>query len=242
MKIVFLDETENSNILPGFYGICAVVVDVANYSVVRREIEAALDAVGWSRDREFKGNTLFSSGKGDTTVPIDDRIEAAAMIVGATIAASNARCVSAFARNTNGNGPDNHVSLVQVAIEAGLARNRRRTNGKDLCAVYADSNATVPFGPLSRAVNEAVTSRGYVMVEDVVPVDSSCAHPGILLADVLAHMAMWTYAGHESGNPQGSLFDEVTGRVPPTSERKLVTVQRVLEHGAELKFKPRLPG
>jgi len=241
MKIVFVDETENAKRLPRFYAVSAVVVDSVNYTSVRADIEKALADAGWCPEHEFKGIVLFSSTQGDTSVSIEKRIDAAAGIVGSTMSDKNARCACAFAWNLEGSGTANHLRLVEDAIKCALPRSTSKMRDKNVCVVFADQKDSIPRTELSAVAKRALRVRGYMMLEDVVVVESSCAQPGVLLADIAAYLGMWTYAGHVEGNPQSALFDEAGGSVPARVGEKLDAVQRVLEGGSGLRFMPKLP-
>jgi len=238
VKLVFIDETENSTHVPGFYAVCAVAVDATKYNRVRQAVDKALDDCAWCRDHEFKGSVIFSSTKGDTSVTTEQRVDAAASMVAATVSKANARVSCAIAWTDKGGSVKQHLELVATAVARSLAP-AGKAAGKDLVAVFADNKDQIKPKDLSAAIKKAVKSRGYALAEDVVIVSSSCEWPGVLLADVLAYLGMWTYAGHKLAGAQLSLFE---GGIEPSADvlRKLETVQEVLESGAALQFAPKL--
>jgi hypothetical protein len=238
VRIVFIDETENSTHVPGFYAVCAVSVDATKYKLVREAIEKALDDCGWCRDHEFKGAIVFSAKKGDPNVTTEQRVDAANSIVAATVSKANARVKCAIAWTDAGAAADKHVVLVEEAVARCLPPAGREA-GKDVVVVFADNKDGIKTGELSAAIKKAVESRGYTLVEDVVVVTSSCDVPGVLLADVLAYLGMWTYATHKIAGRQLALFegDDVPS---PAILKKMEVVQAVLESGAALEFRPKL--
>lgn len=241
MKIIFIDETENSTHLPGFYAVCGIAVDATKYKTVRMEIDKALDGCSWNRDHEFKGACMFSPTKGDPAVTVDQRIDASSRMVSATMSKANARTSPVVAWTDAGSNVESHLSLVKTAIAGCLKQKPSGKNkGKDLCLVFLDKKMSVPYKMLSTTVRDAVQSRGYYMGEDIVLVDSSCSWPGVLLADILAYMAMWIYAYHKLGSPQPSLFDTGGVTLSATIIKKIEAVQAVLENGSELTFIPKL--
>jgi hypothetical protein len=81
MKLVFVDEVEQPQKAPGFFGIGAFIVTSTFYRGLRDDVDDAFEDANWDRDKEFKGRYLFSSSKGDTSVGIDARIELTQTIV-----------------------------------------------------------------------------------------------------------------------------------------------------------------
>lgn len=238
MKLVFIDETENSTHVPGFYAVCAVSIDSTKYKLVREAIDTALDHCGWCRDHEFKGAIVFSAKKGDPNVSTEQRVDAASSIVAATVSKANARVKCAIAWTDTGGTVDKHVALVEEAVARCLSP-AGKAAGKDVVVVFADKKDGIKSSVLTAAVKKAVASRGYTLVEDVVVVTSSCDVPGILLADVLAYLGMWTYATHKLSGKQLALFED--DQAPSQAVlKKMEVVQGVLESGAALEFRPRL--
>lgn len=240
MKLVFVDETGNSQHLPGFYAACAVCVDATKYKVVRDEVEKALASAGWDRVHEFKGSAIFSSTKGDTGVDIDGRIDVASQIVSSTVSKSNSRATPVIAWNTNGDSTGNHLDLVEKAVAKCLPKATTGKDGKDLCVVFVDQKDGVPKSDLLARIRQAAVSRGYSVVEDIVVVTSSCDAPGIMLADILAYLGMWTYADHTLGKGQQTLFDDSGTTPTATMIRKMESVRQMLESGSDLRFSPKL--
>jgi hypothetical protein len=242
VKLVFIDETENSTHVPGFYAVCAVAVDATKYKTVRQAIDDALTSSGWCRDHEFKGSVIFSSSKGDATVSTEKRVDAASSMVSATVSKANSRAVPAVAWSDTGGGAAAHIELLGRAVAGCLkAKPAGKNKGKDLCIVFADKKAGIGRAALSEAVKTAVASRGYCLAEDVVVVTSSCDWPGVLLADVVAYLAMWTYAVHKLGGGQIGLFDEEAAAPSEAVVRKMAKVQEMLESGSDVRFLPTLP-
>ncbi|MDT8434760.1 MAG: hypothetical protein RQ731_08410 [Anaerosomatales bacterium] len=239
MKFVFIDETENSTHVPGFYAVCAVAVDSTKYGLVRDAVDRALDDCGWCRSIEFKGALIFSATKGDSAVSTERRVDAASAIVSTTVSKANNRASSAIAWTDKGGSNHTHIELVTEAVSRALKAKPGVGAGKDLVMVFADTKDGIKRKTLSQAVASAVNARGYRLVEDVVVVSSGCEWPGVLLADILAYLGMWTYAGHSMTDQQLSLFEG--GKAPSTSVlNKMTVVQAMLESGAALQFHPRL--
>lgn len=238
MRLVFINETENSTHVPGFYAVCAVSLDATKYKLVRGAIDGALDDCGWCRDHEFKGSILFSARKGDPDVATEQRVDAASSMVAATVTRANARVKCAIAWTDSGGTAETHVALVEEASSRCLPP-AGDAAGKDLVVVFADHKDGIRQSDLSAAVKRAAASRGYSLVEDVVVVTSSCDVPGVRLADVLAYLGMWTYAAHKLAGKQLALFEDDQG--PSQSVlTKMGVVQDVLESGAALEFRPML--
>ncbi|MCL4078433.1 hypothetical protein MX659_02290 [Coriobacteriia bacterium Es71-Z0120] len=121
-----------------------------------------------------------------------------------------------------------------------MAKAPGKQRDKNLVVVYADEKQSVPATDLSATIKKAVEARGYTLLEDVNIVQSSCATPGVLLADVIAYLSMWVYAGHKAASAQASLFDGNPGSVPKHLEQKLHAVSAILERGSGVSFVPKL--
>ncbi len=239
VKLVFIDETENSKHLPDFYAVCAVAVDATKYALLKDAVDNALKKCGWCSDFEFKGSWIFSSSKGDKSVSTEQRVDAAKSMVAATTSDKNARVKCVMAWTDQGGGQEQHLKLVSQAVKKSLPQASEQGKGKNLVAVFADRKDGISRKNLSDAIVKVTESRGYSIVEDVVVVPSSCKWRGIVLADIFAYLGMWVYAGVRSKSTQLSLLD---GEIKVTDSllKKMASVQEVLSTGAGFHFVPRL--
>jgi hypothetical protein len=114
-----------------------------------------LDAAKWNRSEEFKGRYIFSSTKGDDSVPVDKRIELVRTIVSATTAKKNARVRFCFAYNDKGKNGENYLDLV-AKVTARCPQPENATQDKPLVSMYCDNLNEVKPKDIEAAVTDVL--------------------------------------------------------------------------------------
>ncbi len=207
LKFIFIDEVEQPQKKPGFFGVSTLVVDSRFYCTLKVGLEQAFDHAKWSRGHEFKGRYIFSSSKGDTSVPVEARIELVRSIVGKTTAKKNARARFYFAHNNDGKTPGNYLDLIGKAA-ARCPKSDSRKGDKPLVAVFFDQTDMIKPSHLEEIVRPILLKRGLTLVETPVPLASSNATAGLIATDVLAYLKSWDVLYPNPGETeQSSLFE-----------------------------------
>jgi hypothetical protein len=138
VRFIFMDEIQQPKHAPDFFGVAGLFVNSSHYWTLKVSVDDALDAAKWDRGEEFKGRYIFSSTKGDGSVPVDKRIELVRTIVAATTAKKNARVRFCFAYNDKGKNAANYLDLVRKVI-AKCPPPDNATQDKPLVSMYCDN-------------------------------------------------------------------------------------------------------
>jgi hypothetical protein len=163
MKLIFVDEVEQPQKAPGFFGIGAFIVTSTFYRGLRDDVDDAFEEAHWDRDKEFKGRYLFSSSKGDTSVGIDARIELTQTIVKGTTAAKNARAMFCLAFNYEGRTESNYLALAGRALRK-CPKPPNKKGDKCLAAVYYDRTDIAGSTAIGDMVEAAALTRKLTLV------------------------------------------------------------------------------
>jgi hypothetical protein len=190
MRLIFIDEIEQPKHAPKFFGVAGLFVNSSHYSALRRAVEDALDAAKWNRGEEFKGRFIFSSTKGDDSVPVDRRIELVRTIVSATTAKRNARVRFCFAYNDKGKNAENYLDLV-AKVTAKCPQPENAMQDKPLVSMYCDYLSDVKPKNIEDAVTDVLACRRLRPVEMPAVMLSSNSTAGLIAADVLAFIESW---------------------------------------------------
>jgi len=225
MRLIFIDEIEQPQKQPGFFGVSSLVIDSSHYRTLREGVGDALETAGWNLAAEFKGRFIFSS-KGDPSVSIDNRIELVRKIVATTTAKKNARARFCFAHNNDGKTTANYLKLVSK-VAGRCPKPQNQTQDKPLVSIYLDDTELVTPRDVEAVVLPVFEERYLELVETPVLLPSSNSTVGLIAADVLAYLKSWDVL---SPNPneaqQAALFD---APVESLNGKKLATIREILE-------------
>jgi hypothetical protein len=226
MKLIFIDEVEQPQKAPGFFGIGALIVTSTFYRGLKEDINAAFKKAGWDQDEEFKGRYLFSSSKGDTDVGVDARIELVRTIVTGTTAAKNARAMFCLAFNYEGRNEANYLALARQALRK-CPKPANKKGDKNLAAVFYDRTDIAGAKAIGKVAEEAATERKVTLVETPTALTSSNDTPGLVVADILAYLKSWDVI---SPNPdeteQAAVFERAVDQLHAD---KLKTIRAILQ-------------
>lgn len=224
MRFIFIDEIEQPKHAAKFFGVAGLFVNSAHYLALRRAVEGALDAAKWNRDQEFKGRYIFSSTKGDDSVPVERRIELVRTIVAATTAKKNARVRFCFAYNDKGKSAENYLDLV-AKVSAKCRPPQDASQDKPLVSMYCDYLNDVKPKDIEAAVANVLADRRLRLVEMPVLTPSGNSTPGLIAADVLAFIKSWDILFPDPNEAQqAELFDAKVERLAD----KLAAVRELL--------------
>jgi hypothetical protein len=226
MKLIFVDEVEQPQKAPGFFGIGAFIVTSTFYRGLRDDVDDAFEEAHWDRDKEFKGRYLFSSSKGDTSVGIDARIELTQTIVKGTTAAKNARAMFCLAFNYEGRTESNYLALAGRALRK-CPKPPNKKGDKCLAAVYYDRTDIAGATAIGDMVEAAALTRKLTLVETPTPLASSNNTPGLIVADILAYLKSWDVIHpNPDQTAQAALFETSVNQV---HAQKLKTIRDILQ-------------
>jgi hypothetical protein len=233
MRIIFIDETQNTKD-PIFYGVCGISMDDSHYSVIAREITSSFKNVGWDINKEFKGNQLFSSSKGDLNVTIEKRIEFAQNIIASTIGKQNARLKAVFVWNKDGGSPQNHLYLCKRVIEL-LLKKRKKVLTMEPCLVFIDQNQKIDTNSLGEVLNGTLLRMNYCLIEDInIHREWKHTHIGLCICDLVAYLASWKCLNDNVKEAQINLFEyeKISQNV-----QKAQTTQNILSNIGKITIK-----
>lgn len=226
MRLVFIDEVEQHQKKPGFFGVGSLVVDSVHYSALRKGVESALSEASWDPTAEFKGRYIFSARRGDDTVGVERRIEIVRRIVATTTAERNARARFAFAYNAKGRTAANYLHLLGRALGRCPTPGDQR-HDKPLISVYLDSLSDVTPHTVAEVIVPVLARRHMKVVEMPVLLPSSNSTAGLIAAGVLAYLKSWdVLSPRPTEAEQASLFETQAERLNAT---KLATIREILD-------------
>ena len=182
MELIFVDESGDSK-FKEYFGLCVAVVNHHHYKTVKSGFQNTLIGSNWDESIEFKGSHLFSAKKGDTSVPIDERIDIAAQILDLNSSDSNARMRFHYARRHDcDDTKQEYLATLPLLIQRALPT-PKKGRGKDLVTISCDYRQDITASEIQEVALPTVTERGYTLVEEVTTPMSSFHTVGILYAD-----------------------------------------------------------
>lgn len=187
MKLVFFDETSDSKIKQ-YFGLCFVICDSYSYRVLKDGVQKILIDSGWDPVFEFKGETLFSLSKGDTSVLITDRIKIATDILSLNVSVRHARLdVAYFHKESVKSFPSEYLKYLPILLNKVLTK-APRGPGKNLLSFHYDRYDAVDVDALREAVKSVISRKGYALFEDIIPSNSNSETIGIMYADLIGYL------------------------------------------------------
>jgi hypothetical protein len=190
MKFVFIDETSDAK-FRDYLGVCCVVIDSNFYPQIKKDFQNILVESGWDTSKEFKGSYLFSSSQGCANVSIDKRIEIASKIIRLnTTNSTKYGRVSIYYISTNHNDhKDAYLGMLGLILQSALKKPpKRKSGGKNTIAIFCDKRRDVSEQEISDVAKQIVIGRGYILLENVICVDSSFDTIGVLYADIIGYL------------------------------------------------------
>lgn len=188
MQLIFIDETGDDK-FDTYFGLSIAVINYTKYVKVKEEFQKILKKGNWDPSVEFKGSYLFSATKGDTSIPIDKRIELAEQILDLTASKANARMKFHYARHSA--PASEHGKEYLRILPALLAKLEKAPSGagKNIAFVCCDHRSDVKLVELNEVVLPAIKKRGYTLLEQASMVHSGYETIGILYADIIGYLA-----------------------------------------------------
>ncbi len=188
MILIFVDETSDSK-YKDYFGLCCTAINHTFYPQIKQECHQILHEGEWDFDVEFKGSYLFSASKGCIEIDIDKRIELAEKILDLTTAEKNSRMKLSYFRNESSNHKEDYLRYLPILVKDILGKYRfSRKQGKNQVSVFCDYRQDISVQEIRDAILPVITERKYVLVEDIVQVDSNCETVGILFSDIIGYL------------------------------------------------------
>ncbi len=187
MILIFIDETSDSK-FKDYFGLCCAVINSSSYVQVKQQFQGILVKDGWDPSIEFKGSFLFSASSGDTSIPVDKRVEIAHKLLDLNVAKKNARISFHYFRKQSDNHKADYLEFLPTLIEKALPKVDHK-NGKDIVAVYCDHRSDITTSEIRAAIKPVLGKKEYTLQEDVVMPVSGFETVGILYADLIGYLA-----------------------------------------------------
>lgn len=188
MILIFVDETSDSK-YKSYFGLCCTAVNHIFYPQIKQECHQILQDGGWDFDVEFKGSYLFSASKGCIEVDIDKRIELAEKILELTTAEKNVRMKLSYFRNQSSNHKEDYLNYLPLLIRDILGKySFSRKQGKNLVSVFCDYRQDISIQELRNAILPVIIDKRYILIEDIIQVNSNCETIGILFSDIIGYL------------------------------------------------------
>ncbi len=199
MKFIFVDEIEQQQKNPNFFGVGIFVVDSFFYPILYSQFQAHFSKSGWNKNIEFKGRYLFSR-KGDDSIDIDTRIELVENMAQDSAACKNSRCKFSFFYNFKKKTRNNYFDLVKHCLNS-LSK-VSKVGGKNQVIIYYDDTNLINPQDLSAIIEPILNKRGLLQVELPNNVRANYKTIGIIYTDVLSYLKSWIVLHAEVGEGQ----------------------------------------
>lgn len=186
MKLIFLDETSDTN-KKDYFGICCALTDTYFYKGIKENAQNILKKSGWDLDIEFKGSTLFSASKGDTKISVESRIQIASDLLSLNLADKHARIQFAYCDFQTKDFKTDYLRHLPTLL-AKVIPKATSGGGKDLLSVHYDQYDSISSSEIRRSIKEIINKKGYCLFEDAVSSSSGFETTGILFADLVAYL------------------------------------------------------
>lgn len=203
MILAFVDETGDSK-FKDYFGLSCAVINSSFYSQIKKNFQDILTAAGWNPSIEFKGSCLFSATSGDTSIPIEKRIEITSKILSQNTSAQNARMKFIYMKKSSENHKKDYLTYLPKILEKALPK-AKKGGGKDVFSLHCDFRKDVTAKEILEAVHPVVAKRGYTLLENVITSVSSFHTVGILYADLVGYL----YARIDTISNDSQLFDNI---------------------------------
>lgn len=223
MRFVFIDEVEQHQKNPSFFGLGVFIVNSFFYLPLCSDFQNHFTDCGWNKEIEFKGRYLFSQ-KGDCAIPVDKRIKLIDNMAEETVAKKNSRCEFLFYYNYEKQSKENYLMLLEHSLKA-LGR-KSKNQGKNLISIYYDSTSLVNWKDINEISDPLLLRKGLFQVE--LPCSTSGCHKaaGMIYADVLAYLKSWDVLSPKADDEQkASLFELQPGQ---RDKEKLERIKNIL--------------
>lgn len=190
MKFLFIDEFKyNYKKDYKIYGLSAVLIDSSYYPVFKKSFYKEINKIGWDKNFEFKGKSLFSSTDGDITSPIEQRIECMEQIVklSSSDSGKSAR-VQVYVSIEIFNNQTHEYECYKDCLSKIIQKlpKAKVKNSKNLILVSYDENQCLGKD-FDYFVESLLNEKKYLVFEQPYKVKSSLKVPGILFADYVCY-------------------------------------------------------
>jgi hypothetical protein len=188
MIFIFVDETSDDK-FKDYFGLCCTAVNQTYYPEIKREFQSLLQSGGWNLDVEFKGSYIFSSTKGCTEVDIEKRVEITEKLLELVSSKKNSRMKLSYFRMKSENQKNDYLEYLPILVWNILGEyGYSGKGGKNLVTLFCDNRSDITIQEIRKAVLPAIESRKYIMVEDVIQVNSNCETIGVLISDIIGYL------------------------------------------------------
>ena len=189
MKFIFIDEfkykhEENYKV----YGLALLVIDSIFYPSFKKTFCQEIDKIGWDKNFEFKGKSLFSSLDGDIKVSVEKRIECMEKIVALnTTKSGKIAKTPVYVSLELFDNKTGEYECYKTCLEKIIKKLPRVNNiKKSLVSVSFDENECLEKD-FDNIIESLLQQRGYVLFEKPYKIKSSLKVPGILFADYVCY-------------------------------------------------------
>jgi len=228
MKIVFVDEIQQTQKNNEFFGVGAIIIDSAFYKDFKAAFQKSFQKLGWDGNEEFKGKYLFSQ-KGDDSVPIDKRIDFVREIVKISTVNTYARYSFVFSYNFASRSEENYMQLLSKIIKS-IPTSSNLKRDKPVVMVIYDNCDEFDI----RHVDDAILKnlkKGLVLFERSFCIGSDNRTCGIVTVDILSYLKSWIELSSDKVSMPETLFSNVGKR----DTEKLAIIQEIMANIKNIK-------
>ena len=187
MLLVFIDETSDAK-FKEYLGFSIATINDKFYASIKTTALQILDGIGWDQSIEFKGSYLFSQTRGCPDVVVERRIEAAHALLDLNVASKNRRMKFTYGRMRSTDHRHGYLGALPPLLSKALPKPPRGA-GKNLVSIACDERPDISRRELHEALRPVVEFCGYVLLEEVLVVQSSLEAVGLMFADLVGYLA-----------------------------------------------------
>ncbi len=228
MKFIFIDEFKyNHKKDYRVYGLALVIIDSNFYPGFKKTFYKEIEKIGWDKNFEFKGKSLFSASDGDIRVSVEKRIDCMEKIVNlSTTKSGKIAKTPVYVSLELFDNKTSEYDCYKVCLEKIIKKLPKVNNAKkSLISVSYDENESLEKD-FDNVIEFLLQKRGYVLFEKPYSVKSSLKVPGILFADYVCyfHQTFFTQSKFRKENAQEILSILEKENKTGEDEKKIQTV------------------
>jgi len=195
MKLLFVDEfkpvkDKKSSFV--IYGLSLISIDLKYYQKFKKGFEKYFMNLGWSLEKELKGNYTYSQKIFDK-ISIEDRIKFAEKLMSLSLSDSGKtkRISTYISVDTFYKKEEHEIYLDLICrIFKKIPKPTSKQNGKNIVACFLDNNDSVTKKVSEFQIYQALLNSlkdGWLILEKPLFVNSSNLHPGIIFSDFVSY-------------------------------------------------------
>lgn len=216
MYLVFVDETGDQK-SKKYFGLSIAVINSSFYSSIKKNFQKIIEKSTWDESVEFKGSFLFSASKGDSNVPIDERIDICSDLLKLNKSKINARMKFYYVVEKDCENPkEMYLKYLPKLLNKALPKAKKR-NAKDIVAIHCDKRDDITIDEIKLAVEPVLNKNKYVLFENITQSNSDFNTVGILYADIFGYL----FARYDTISNDGELFENLTEEHKKTNGKYL---------------------